>query len=76
MIKRPFVSEYLKNNVRSKQPNNNVYNSPLLSTGLKKGLNPYFSFNNENYENSSELYLYGKLDTSNDLSRKLYDKGS
>ena len=60
MIKRPFVSEYLKNNVKTKSPKN-VYVSPNLSNGLKRGLNPYFSFNNENYDTSAELQLVKDL---------------
>lgn len=41
--------------------NKHVYKSKYLNYLGKKGLNPYFSFNNENYDTSNEIQLVKEL---------------
>jgi hypothetical protein len=59
-MKQVYVSPHFRDNSPKKHPKN-VYKSPLLSSYTKKGLNPYFSFNNENYDTSSEVQLIKEL---------------
>jgi hypothetical protein len=59
-MKQVYVSPHFRNNSLKTHPKN-VYKSPLLSSYTKKGLNPYFSFNNENYDTSSEVQLIKEL---------------
>lgn len=59
-MKQAYVSKYLRDNSIRKSPKN-VYTSKLLSSYTKKGLNPYFSFNDENYDTSSEVQLVKEL---------------
>lgn len=60
-MKQAYVSKYLRDNpVNNKHPKN-VYKSSLLSSYTKTGLNPYFSFNNETYDTSSEVQLIKEL---------------
>ena len=55
-----YVSKYLRNNSPQKTPQN-VYKSKYISASKKSGLNPYFSFNNENYDTSNEVSLVKEL---------------
>lgn len=57
---RPYISKYLKNNKAQKTPKN-IYTSKYLSGTPRTGLNPYFSFNNENYDTSGEINLVKQL---------------
>lgn len=59
-MKQVYVNPHFRDNSPKKHPKN-VYKSPLLSSYTKKGLNPYFSFNNENYDTSSEVQLIKEL---------------
>jgi hypothetical protein len=59
-MKQVYVSPHFRDNAKKKHPKN-VYKSPLLSSYTKKGLNPYFSFNDENYDTSSEVQLVKEL---------------
>ena len=55
-----YNSKFLKNN-SLKCDNKQVYVSKYLSQAPKRGLNPYFSFNNENYDTSNEVNLVKRL---------------
>lgn len=70
----PYVSKYLKYTQNPnysltqgneiKKPvveNKHIYNSKYLNYQGKKGLNPYFSFNNETYDTSNEVQLVKEL---------------
>jgi hypothetical protein len=59
-MKRPYVSKYFRDNSQTNTPKN-MYVSPLLSSYTKKGLNQYFSFNDENYDTSNEVQLVKEL---------------
>lgn len=59
-MKQVYVSPHFRDNSQKEHPKN-VYKSPLLSSYTKKGLNPYFSFNDENYDTSSEVQLMKDL---------------
>ena len=59
-MKQVYVSKYFRDNGNHDTPKN-VYKSPLLSSYTKRGLNPYFSFNNENYDTSNEVQLVKEL---------------
>ena len=59
-MKQTYVSKYFRDNSQKESPKN-VYVSPLLSSYTKRGLNPYFSFNNETYDTSNEVQLVKEL---------------
>lgn len=59
-MKQAYVSKYFRDNSVKTSPKN-VYKSSLLSSYTKKGLNQYFSFNDENYDTSSEVQLVKEL---------------
>ena len=59
-MKQVYVSKYFKNNSIQDAPKN-VYQSSYSSSHVKRGLNKYFSFNNENYDTSSEVQLVKDL---------------
>ena len=55
-----YHSKYLKNNsLEGKE--RTTYISKYLDKTPKRGLNPYFSFNNENYDTSNEVNLVKRL---------------
>lgn len=55
-----YTSKYLKNNA-PQDPMKKVYVSKYLDKTPKRGLNPYFSFNNETYDTSNEVNLVKRL---------------
>lgn len=59
-MKQIYVSKYFKDNSIQDIPKN-IYQSSYTDTKIKRGLNQYFSFNNENYDTSSEIQLVKNL---------------
>ena len=59
-MKQIYVSKYFKDNSIQDIPKN-IYQSSYTDTKIKRGLNQYFSFNNENYDTSSEIQLIKNL---------------
>lgn len=57
-----YVSKYLRNN-QDQWRRKDVYQSKYLSKNQERGLNQYFSFNDENYNTSNEVSLVKSLQT-------------
>lgn len=56
-----YVPKYLQNNASKPKVSKDCYVSPLLKGTSRKGLNPYYSFNNENYDTSGEIDMIQDL---------------